>query len=192
MNITLRKASALQNRINETIADIRMNPYVTLNEFQDPSTMLLNAKTTLFENDTRRQRLLLTMYTIRSLVAAANSASGVDLKLATAAYIDKRIVQLNELAVLQPQEPLSVIEGQLAKLKAQDTTKNQRSMYGYDDGGVKTSVIENEQIKRFKQEILNLKKQKQGINDEVLALNIKTEIPLSEESVGILTEEGLL
>ena len=192
MNITLRKASALQNRINETIADIRMNPYVTLNEFQDPSTMLLNAKTTLFENDTRRQRLLLTMYTIRSLVAAANAASGVDLKLATAAYIDKRIVQLNELAVLQPQEPLSVIEGQLAKLKAQDTTKNQRSMYGYDDGGVKTSVIENEQIKRFKQEILNLKKQKQGINDEVLALNIKTEIPLSEESVGILTAEGLL
>ena len=192
MNITLRKASALQNRINETIADIRMNPYVTLNEFQDPHTMLINAKNALFENDTRRQRLLLTMYTLRSLVAAANAASGVDLKLATAAYIDKRIVQLNELAVLPPQEPLSVIEGQLAKLKAQETTKLQRSMYGYDDGGVKTSVVEDEQIKRFKQEILNLKKQKQGINDEVLALNIKTEIPLSEESVGILTAEGLL
>ena len=191
MNITLRKASALQNRINETIADIRMNPYVTLNEFQDPHTMLINAKNALFENDTRRQRLLLTMYTIRSLVAAANSASGVDLKLATAAYIDKRIVQLNELANLQPQEPLSVIEGQLAKLKAQEAV-TKRSMYGYDDGGVKTTVIDDEQIKRFKQEILNLKKQKQGINDEVLALNIKTEIPLSEESVGILTAEGLL
>ena len=191
MNITLRKASALQNRINETIADIRINPYVTLNEFQNPGVMLLDAKNALFENDTRRQRLLLTMYTIRSLVAAANAASGVDLKLATAAYIDKRIVQLNELAVLSPQEPLSVIEGQLAKLKAQEAV-TKRSMYGYDDGGVKTTVIDNEQIKRFKQEILNLKKQKQGINDEVLALNIKTEIPLSEESVAILTAEGLL
>lgn len=191
MNITLRKASALQNRINETIADIRINPYVTLNEFQNPNSMLLDAKNALFENDTRRQRLLLTMYTIRSLVAAANAASGVDLKLATAAYIDKRIVQLNELAVLSPQEPLSVIEGQLAKLKAQEAV-TKRSMYGYDDGGVKTTVIDNEQIKRFKQEILNLKKQKQGINDEVLALNIKTEIPLSEESVAILTAEGLL
>jgi hypothetical protein len=191
MNITLRKASALQNRINETIADIRINPYVTLNEFQNPNSMLLDAKNALFENDTRRQRLLLTMYTIRSLVAAANAASGVDLKLATAAYIDKRIVQLNELAVLSPQEPLSVIEGQLAKLKAQEAV-TKRSMYGYDDGGVKTTVIDNEQIKRFKQEILNLKKQKQGINDEVLALNIKTEIPLSDESVAILTAEGLL
>ncbi len=190
MNITLRKASALQNRINETIADIRINPYVTLNEFQNPNSMLLDAKNALFENDTRRQRLLLTMYTIRSLVAAANSVSGVDLKLATAAYIDKRIVQLNELAGLQPQEPLSVIEGQLAKLKAQEAV-TKRSMYGYDDG-VKTTVIDDEQIKRFKQEILNLKKQKQGINDEVLALNIKTEIPLSDESVAILTAEGLL
>ena len=191
MNITLRKASALQNRINETIADIRINPYVTLNEFQNPGVMLLDAKNALFENDTRRQRLLLTMYTIRSLVAAANSASGVDLKLATAAYIDKRIVQLNELAGLQPQESMDVILGQLAKLKAQEAV-TKRSMYGYDDGGVKTTVIDDEQIKRFKQEILNLKKQKQGINDEVLALNIKTEIPLSEESVAILTAEGLL
>ena len=191
MNITLRKASALQNRINETIADIRINPYVTLNEFQNPNSMLLDAKNALFENDTRRQRLLLTMYTIRSLVAAANAASGVDLKLATAAYIDKRIVQLNELAGLQPQESMDVILGQLAKLKAQEAV-TKRSMYGYDDGGVKTTVIDDEQIKRFKQEILNLKKQKQGINDEVLALNIKTEIPLSDESVAILTAEGLL
>jgi hypothetical protein len=41
-------------------------------------------------------------------------------------------------------------------------------------------------------EIKNLKKQKQKINDEVLELNIKTEIPLSEDVVATLTAEGLI
>jgi hypothetical protein len=41
-------------------------------------------------------------------------------------------------------------------------------------------------------EIKNLKKQKQKLNDEVLELNIKTEIPLSEEVVATLQSEGLV
>jgi hypothetical protein len=40
--------------------------------------------------------------------------------------------------------------------------------------------------------VLNLKKQKQQLNDEVLELNIKTEIPLSEDVVASLQAEGLL
>jgi hypothetical protein len=49
-----------------------------------------------------------------------------------------------------------------------------------------------EQIEQAKAEVKNLKKQKQKINDEVLELNIKTEIPLSEDVVATLTAEGLL
>jgi hypothetical protein len=190
MNITLRKASALQNRINETINDIRIETYVDLNEFQDAKEVLATANQTLFDNDARRQQLLLTLYTVRSLVAAANSASGVDLKLATAAFIDKRIAQLDPIAHLPERESLDIINGRLAKIKAQEPSSRSR-LYG-DQDSVKTSVVDSDQIKLIKQEILSLKKQKQTINDEVLELNIKTEIPLSDESVAILTAEGIL
>ena len=47
-------------------------------------------------------------------------------------------------------------------------------------------------LDNIKKEIKNLKKQKQKLNDEVLELNIKTEIPLSDDTVETLNNEGLL
>jgi hypothetical protein len=53
-------------------------------------------------------------------------------------------------------------------------------------------VLSRDQIGQAKAEVLSLKKQKQKLNDEVLELNIKTEIPLSEDVVQTLQAEGLL
>jgi cell division protein FtsB len=53
-------------------------------------------------------------------------------------------------------------------------------------------VIGQEQIAQAKTEIQNLKKQKQKINDEVLELNIKTEVPLTNDVVATLQAEGLI
>jgi hypothetical protein len=53
-------------------------------------------------------------------------------------------------------------------------------------------VLGLEQIAQAKTEILSLKKQKQKINDEVLELNIKTEIPLTEDVVAVLQAEALI
>ena len=55
-----------------------------------------------------------------------------------------------------------------------------------------TTVVSQDQIDQAKSEILNLKKQKQKLNDEILELNIKTEIPLSDETVKLLQQEGLI
>jgi hypothetical protein len=48
------------------------------------------------------------------------------------------------------------------------------------------------QIDQAKTEIKHLKKQKQKLNDEILELNIKTEIPLSGDVVATLQAEGLI
>jgi hypothetical protein len=190
MNITLRKASAVQNSIQEAIRGIKMVKELQLNEFQDATAELKKANDALFVADARRQRLLLSMYNIRGLVGTANAQSGIDLKLATAAFIDKRITQLEELAGLESMEDIAVITGKIEKIKnrPQDTRS---SLYGYNDT-VSTSVVTKEQIDRAKAEIQNLKKQKQKINDEILELNIKTEVPLSEDVVATLTAEGLI
>ena len=139
----------------------------------------------------RRQRLLLALYNIRGLVGTANAQSGIDLKLATAAFIEKRIAQLDELAKLAAVTELAVINGKLDKIR-NDKSENSRSrIYGYSDT-VSTTVVSQEQIDQIKAEIQNLKKQKQKLNDEILELNIRTEIPLSEDVVKTLTEEGLI
>lgn len=189
MNISLRKASAIQNRILEAIREIKIETSIQLNEFQDAETMLNQASETLWENDQRRNLLLLSLYNIRGLVGAANSASGVDLALSKAAFIDKRIVQLSEFASLSPVDSIDVINGRLAKIKEGDQSQRGR---GWNPDTVETSVITSVRLSKVKSEILYLKKEKQKLNDEILELNIKTEIPLADETVKVLTDEGLI
>jgi len=191
MEITLRKANAVQNSINEAIRGIKITTNIELNEFQNVEAELKKANDELIANDSRRQKLLLSLYNIRGLVGTANAASGIDLALAKAAFIDKRIGQLQELADSKAITDLTVITGKLEKIR-NDKSENSRSrIYGYSDT-VSTSVVGQGQIDEAKNEIKNLKKQKQKLNDEVLELNIKTNIPLSDDVVATLTAEGLL
>jgi uncharacterized protein YdcH (DUF465 family) len=191
MEITLRKANAVQNSINEAIRSIKITTNIELNEFQNVEAELKTANDELIANDSRRQKLLLSLYNIRGLVGTANAASGIDLALAKAAFIDKRIGQLQELADSKAITDLTVITGKLEKIR-NDKSENSRSrIYGYSDT-VSTSVVGQGQIDEAKNEIKNLKKQKQKLNDEVLELNIKTNIPLSDDVVATLTAEGLL
>ena len=191
MNISLRKANAVQNGINEALKGIEIKTTLELNEFQDVVAELKKANDVLFTNDSRRQRLLLALYNIRGLVGAANASSGIDMKLATAAFIEKRIGQLDALSKLEAVTDLAVINGKLEKIKNDKSESSRRSLYGYNDT-VSTTVVSQEQIAQVKTEIQNLKKQKQKLNDEILELNIKTEIPLSENVVKALSEEGLV
>ncbi len=190
MNITLRKANAIQNSINDAVKNIKFDTTVELNEFQDPGVELTKANEALFAADARRQKLTMALYNIRALVGTANAASGIDTALAKAAFIDKRIGQLEQLSDLKPFTDLEVIKGKLEKIKSLKDEARSR-IYGYGDT-VSTTVVSKEQIDQAKGEILSLKKSKQKLNDEILELNIKTEIPLSEDVVKTLQAEGLV
>jgi hypothetical protein len=189
MNISLRKANAIQNSIKELLHNIEISVTTSINEFEDPAAVIQAANDQLFANDARRQKLLLAYYNIRGLVGAANASSGVDIALTKAAFLDKRIAQLDTIANATAIKDLDVVRGQVEKLKV--VPESSRSLYGRQDN-VTTSVVAQNQIDQARKEILNLKKQKQKINDEVLELNIKTEVPLNEDVVKTLTDEGIL
>jgi len=191
MNITLRKANAVQHSITEAIKNIKIDLTVEINEFQSVEDVITKANSTLVENDSRRQKLTMALYNIRALVGTANSASGIDTALAKAAFIDKRIGQLEELAKATEITALDVIKGKLDKIRNDKSESTRSRIYGYSDT-VTTGVLGLEQIAQAKGEVLSLKKQKQKINDEVLELNIKTEIPLSDDVVATLQAEGLI
>ena len=190
MNITLRKANALQTAINDAIRSIKVETSIELNEFQDVAAELKAANDQLFASDARRQKLLLALYNIRGLVAAANATNDIDLNLTKAAFIDKRIGQLEDMANQKPVTDVAVLTGKLEKIK-NDKGEHRSRIYGYSDT-VATSVLSQEQIDKVKAEILNLKKQKQKINDSILEANIKTEIPLSDDVAETLKVENLL
>ena len=191
MNITLRKANAVQHSITEAIKNIKIDLTVEINEFQSVEDVITKANSILVENDGRRQKLTMALYNIRALVGTANTASGIDTALAKAAFIDKRIGQLEELAKATEITALDVIKGKLDKIRNDKSESTRSRIYGYSDT-VTTGVLGLEQIAQAKAEVLSLKKQKQKINDEVLELNIKTEIPLTEDVVAVLQAEALI
>ncbi len=190
MNITLRKANAVQAQIVDALKQIEVKLNVEINEFQNPEAEIETANKTLLENDRRRSLLLAAQYNIRGLVGVANAQSGIDGLLTRAAFTDKRIGQLESLVKADTVTDMAVIAGKLEKIKNGKEDSRAR-MYGYSDT-VTTSVLNKGNIEQFKTELSNLKKQKQKLNDEVLELNIKTEIPLSDEAVASLTNEGIL
>lgn len=185
MNINLRKANAIQNSIQENIRSIQIETTLEVNEFQDPLKVIQQANESLFANDARRQKLLQAFYNIRALVATANAASGISTNLAKAAFVEKRILQLTDITKSKVITDLDVIAGKLEKIK----TRKDES-YGSRDTVI-TGIVTAEQLAQARAEIKNLTKQKQKIQDENLELNIKTEIPLTEDTVKTLTEEGI-
>ena len=192
MKITLRKASALQTAIQEAVKNIEVTVKVELNEFENAETALANANAKLIAADQRRTALTKVLYVVRAQVGTANAECGINERLAKAAYVDKRIGQLTALVGAEAlRDNMAVIEGKLEKLKAPETANSRRSIYGYSDT-VGTGVLTQEQVTAFKAEQLALKKDKQKLNDEVLELNVRTEVALSDETVLVLTNEGLV
>jgi len=192
MKITLRKASALQNAIQEVVKNVDITVKVELNEFERPDVALETANLKLISADQRRTALTKVLYVVRAQVGTANAECGINERLAKAAYVDKRIGQLTALISSDAvQDSMLVINGKVDKLKADKGENSRRSIYGYSDT-VSTGVLTQVQVDAFKAEQLALKKDKQKLNDEVLELNVRTEIALSDETVAVLTSEGLV
>lgn len=186
MNINLRKANAIQNQIIETIAEIEMPQTITINEFQHADVEIANAKVTLMDNDRKRAMLTTALYNIRGLVSEANQQSGISLLLTKSALAEKRIQQVRELARMTVVTPLEVIEGRLEKIKSRKSDE----FYGRDE--ITSGIVGAKDISQFKSELKSIQKQKRKYADEILELNIKTEVPLSEDTINVLTEAGII
>ena len=191
MEITLRKANALQQLIQEAIRNIEVKSTVSLNEFEDSEKLLSEAKVEVFAQDNLRAGLTTALYSIRKSVAHANAKAGISDLLADAAYVDKRIAQITPLtAISATQISATIINGKLDKIKnrKEDT---RASLYGYTDT-VETGVLDEIQQGAFKIQLQDYKRQKQAINDKLLELNVSTQITLDEDVEAILAVNQLL
>jgi len=189
MQITLRKANTIQASIQDAIKSIDSSLTLELNEFQDVGAELLKANAQMIKNSQRHAALLFAMYSIRGLVGTAKSTSGIDLLLTDAAFMDRRIAQLETVSSSKPMTDIVVLQGQIEKLKTPNATPRYSIL---SEGTVSTSVVSQAQIDQARKDTLMLKKQKQKVNDQVLELNIKTEITVPDTVVTTLAEEGLL
>lgn len=190
MNISLRKASALQNSINEAIKGLQFDVIVKLNEFQDAEQEIDRASVEFKNNIQHRENLIAALYEIRKAVSKANSQADIDGRLADVAMLEKQIQFYNGLAGNRVRENHKVIVGRLDKIR-NDKSESRRSLYGYNDT-VDTTVFTQEDLNGFRREVTKAKKAKQTLQDQILELNVQTQVTLSDSTVKALQTLGLL
>jgi hypothetical protein len=189
IKITLRKANAIQQNINDLLKSVQVKPVVELSEFTDTVQTLQAANDAVMAADARRSDLLMALYSIRATVGVANFQSGIGNRLSHIAYVDKRLQQLDQLTnETSKMKDLAIITGQLEKIR---NRREEHRMYGYENT-VSTGVLQQTQIDSISGIMRELKKQKQKLNDEVLELNVRTEIDLTDEVEAVLVKEGIL
>lgn len=189
MKLTLRKANAVQLALNDIVKGLKFETSVTLNEFQDVDQTLQETAGKFMVNVDRRRALTNAVYDIRLAVGKANSQAGVDERLTTIAHLEKQIQFYTEIANADARESLDVVKGKLEKIKSRPA--DARSIYGYNDN-VATGLFSEGDLAVFKTAVKDMKKQKQKLQDEVLELNVRTEIEISEATATVLTAEGLV
>ncbi len=186
MLISLRKANALQVAINEALKGLEFKADININEFQKPEATIEAASKTFFTNVDRRGALLRSLYEIRKAVATANAANDIDNRLADLALLEKDFAFFTSHAKSQERLDAEVLHGKIVKI----ANRTEDSYYAKAE--VETSIFTKEDIKTLSSLAVKAKKAKQKLQDELLELNVRTTINLSDEAVATLTAEDIL
>ena len=185
MKVSLRRAAQLQNEINARLRAVSLQTTAEINEFQDAESKL-NEFINQFNSEYHvRKQLIEILFDIREQVGEKNAESGIDRRLTTIAKLDKLMALNNIVIEAEAMRSVSEINQRIDRLKAVE------NMYGRDRS-VATGVVTESMIQAAADEHKQLKKEKQNLNDQILELNIRTEIELSDDAQEFLTQVGIL
>lgn len=187
MKLTLRKANAIQAAINEMIKGLDLSTSVTLNEFEGIQDQIDVVRNRFWTHAATRNKLTMALYEIRAKVAQANAESGINDHLANVAYLEKQISHNTMLTGKGAQTALRVLNGQVKK-----NAEVKEDGYGYRSNAVTTSIFTEEEVEDFRRSAADYKRQKQSLQDELLELNVQTEIQLDEETARFLEKADIL
>ena len=189
MRVTLRKAKALQTAIFEAINTLPIEVNISLGEFDNVGMSISTAQQNFTKNSLLRVELWRADYAIRDLVGQTNVAVGIASKLTEKALLDKLIEDMSGMVSSSAQlKSTDALTGALEKKKNAVPVAG----YGYREDTVTTGIFTLDQIEGFKKDLGNLKKQKVKLDDELLELNVRSEIELTEDIVALLKSVNIL
>jgi hypothetical protein len=193
MNITLRKANALQQAVNEAIKKLELTTEVGINEFQKPAEVIATANEKFTTNLTRRNMLVNALYEIRLEVARSNASSGINDTLAMLARTEKQIGFYSRLTSLVPQVDMEIVRGKIRKIKSREPSDSRYSRGLFDnDEEVSTGIFSQDELDSFRITLNDFKRAKLKMQDELLEMNVRNDIALSDEATNTLAAEEIL
>lgn len=189
--INLRKANAVQSEIRKAISSSGVSDTVSITEYtSDVAAGLEKAMADFATDVTRKVALNTALFNIRKSVAQANASVGISDILADVELIDAKMAVYSNVATKTVAKSLNEINARIEKMKTTPTSEHR--IYGDRYSTVETSVIEQSTIDGAKFIVKQLKREKQTLQDKLLALNVNTTITISDVDEMVLKLEGIL
>lgn len=191
MDITLRRAAALQDAIRETLRGLNLAGQTQVSIFGDVAEAA-RVKRAEFRQTLKAQADLNTvLFEIRQLVGQANVESGISDLLAIKAHVAAEISTLSALEGLDPAEP----DEALAQRAARAATAETSSGFGGARAPIEkitVSLMDAEALEAVSLQASRARKARLEVGDRLAELNASTRIKLSAQVTEILTRHGLV
>jgi hypothetical protein len=190
MQITLRRASALQLAIKEKINENPLKSDVIISRFDDPGVSFQKASFAFDNAMNLHTSLTSILYEIRKKVSHVSQAVGVADALADMACCDKFTEMCKPLVAVTHFAP---DDEQLAD-QHDDLVNEVRpeSHYSSRRESINVSLILEASVEKWKADIASFKREKQRLSDKLLDINANNFIDLDTQTVETLTKYGLL
>ena len=189
MRVSLRKANALQEQLNEAIkirpsADHEVNVV----DFELWRSEIESSQTKSFTDVKRKLEMVEARFSIRKNIANHNTLSGVTDLLTDLNHVESKMTTIQRWIL---QRDVRSKDEVLEKQRNRKVARAENADYdGYISMDV--SVIGKDDHDHWTEKVQELRRTKAKINDELLSLNIKTEIDLTPEVVKTLKQENLI
>jgi hypothetical protein len=193
MEISLRRAAALQLAIGEALKELRLETALTVSIYdKDPEARVAAEAGAWRAAMALRSDLLDALYALRTRVGAANQAAGVNDRLAELARLDKDVQLYTRLSHEAPREAPDILSARTERLRTREPAPPARFGVSEPQETVQVGLFGQEEVDAFRSELRRLTRRRQQLKDELTELNASTRITLDETTVRTLTQEELI
>ena len=194
MQINLRKASALQSDIHGILRNVEVETVATFEEREVVVDEMTEAIGEWRTNLERKTDLINVLFSIRQKVGAANAESGLNDLLTEHRRVTEQKELLEELTNRLKGKMLTIdqVVTKLAQLEERAANAKDSYFARGRDVEVRTELMDKDDLNDYRSQIRSLKKLQRSINEQVLELNVRTTIDLSEAEVQVLSNEDLV
>lgn len=193
--VTLHKALRIRTAVDEKLKSFEVKPVVTLDIDSDAvrtnvSDVIDAARLEVQSRLERYRSLNRAFANLRTAIAAANVANGVEQLLAEQGGVEREINKLKGLVDGQRTDVGSLSNKITRKIEA---LKAPSQSYGYhDDDTMAVNVLSADDVKGFQELLMQLRRDKERLEDERAAINHRTDIVIGEGDHAALVEHGIV
>ena len=192
MEINLRKANAIQAEVRRANNAVEAKATVSVTEYTQDVAGEVNGASVVYQLGLqRKEQLTNALYNIRKSVASANATVGINIILGEVERIDQLINMLQGVASQTVAKPLDEVNARLEKMRTAPAD-TRSAIYGERYSNVEVSVVTSEVVANAKARVKTLRRERQALQDKLLALNVNTLITVGEDDLAVLKEEGIL